>query len=193
MPGRPVAPTKVSAGSATKGGVVGHTRPRAVKAVAAPARGGGGGPERGSRTEAFEHGLLWLLAIGRRGLVLGLALAVLIAFVAGTVEQRWKEMRLRDQVAAQNASLDAAQERNAQLRAQLADTDPDAYRAWVEATARRQLNLGYPGETIYLVNWTAPPPGAAPNAAPTPPAEAATPAPPAEANWRKWLHLLVGE
>ena len=136
--------------------------------------------------------ILWVLAIGQRGIVIVLALAVLAAFAAGTVEQRWKEQRLRDQVAAQQQSLQEAEARNVQLRGQLAENDPAAYRAWVEATARRQLNLGYSGETIFLVNWhetTAPAASAAPA---LPPHSAATP-PPAEAHWHKWLRMLTGE
>src|SRR5262245_39572534 len=146
MPSRPAGPSRATGAGPTRGSVGGHARPRAVKAAAKPVRGSTAGRDRGARGAAIEQGVLWLWADGRRGLVLGLALAVLIAFVAGTVEQRFKEMRLRDQVAAQNAALQAAQQRNAQLRAQLAEADPDAYRAWVEATARRQLKLGYPGE-----------------------------------------------
>jgi cell division protein FtsB len=192
MPRRPAGPVTGNAASPARGAASGHARPRAVQPVAAPGRDRTAGRARTSRADALEHGLLWLVAIGRRGLVIALTLVVLVAFAAGTVEQRWKEMQLRDQVAAQNAALQAAQERNAKLRAQLADSDPDAYRAWVEATARRQLNLGYPGETIYLVNWSDPPPGASPAASPA--AEAApAPAPRPEANWRKWLHMLVGE
>ncbi len=163
----------------------GYARPRATRAGATPAV-----RERGA---TLERWLLWIVAIGRRGIVVGLALAVLVAFAAGTIEQRWKEGQLRDQVAAQQASLQAAEARNAQLRGQLAESDPEAYRAWVEATARRQLNLGYSGETIFLVNWhDAPAPAA--SAAPTPAAQtvAASP-PPAEAHWRKWLRLIAGE
>jgi cell division protein FtsB len=192
MPRRPTGPITGNAASPARGAAGGHARPRAVQAVDAPARGRTAGGERTSRGEALEHGLLWLVAIGRRGLVIALALVVLVAFAAGTVEQRWKEVQLRDQVTAQNAALQVAQERNAKLRAQLADSDPDAYRAWVEATARRQLNLGYPGETIYLVNWTDPPPGTSPASSPAAGA-APAPAPRPEANWRKWLRLLVGE
>jgi cell division protein FtsB len=135
---------------------------------------------------------LLVLAIGQRGIVVALALAVLVAFAAGTVEQRWKEQRLRDQVAAQQQALQEAEARNAQLSSQLAENDPTAYRAWVEATARRQLNLGYSGETIFLVNWHEP---AAPatSVAPTPTPQTVAAPPPAEAHWHKWLRMLTGE
>jgi cell division protein FtsB len=144
---------------------------------------------------SLEHGLLWLLAIGRRGIVAVLAVAVLIIFTAGVFEQRWKEQQIQEQVAAQRASLEAAQARNARLQGQLAESDPAAYRAWVEDTARRQLNLGYAGETIFLVNWTGP--VANPAAASPGPASAVagtpTPPPQGESHWRQWLRLIFGE
>ena len=147
-----------------------------------------------TRSARLEQGFLWILALGQRGLVVVLAIAVLVAFAAGIFEQRWKEQQLRDQVAAQQATLQAAEERNAELREQLAENDPAAYRAWVEATARRQLNLGYAGETVFLVNWQeAPTVAATANAlppAPQPPTPTATPTTP---HWQKWLHLITGE
>jgi cell division protein FtsB len=147
-----------------------------------------------SSRASLEQGLLLLLAVGRRGIVVVLALAVLIIFTAGVFEQRWKEQQVQAQVAAQRASLEAAQARNVQLQGQLAESDPAAYRAWVEDTARRQLNLGYNGETIFLVNWTTP--AAAPAASPTPAPVAAsstTTQPQGEAHWRQWLHLIFGD
>lgn len=134
------------------------------------------------------------LAVGQRVLVVGLALAVLAAFAAGTVEQRWKAARLRDQVTARQAALATAQARNAALKSELASANPDAYRAWVETTARHELNLAYPSETVYLVNWTDP--AATPTPAPaasagSPPATPPAPTPP-EPNWQRWLRLLTG-
>jgi len=139
----------------------------------------------------LERWLLLSLAIGRRGIAVVLALAVLVIFTAGVFEQRWKEQQIQAQVAAQRASLEAAQARNAQLQGQLAESDPAAYRAWVEDTARRQLNLGYSGETIFLVNWTTP---VATTSPPTP-AVASTTAtqPQSEAHWRRWLRLIFGD
>lgn len=134
---------------------------------------------------------------GQRTLVLGLALAVLAAFAAGTIEQRRKEGALRGQVATRTADLGAAERRNAELRAQLAAADPAAYRAYVEATARRKLNLAYPDETVLLVGWSSPPPSPADDPQATPPSapnrangSAATPG--AEPNWKRWLRLFVG-
>ncbi len=148
----------------------------------------------GGLRASLEQGFLWLLAIGRRGIVVVPAVAVLIIFTAGVFEQRWKEQQIQAQVAAQQAILEAAQARNAQLQGQLAESDPAAYRAWVEDTARRQLNLGYAGETIFLVNWTAPAISATASTAPGP-AVASTTAtqPQGEAHWRQWLRLIFGD
>lgn len=143
----------------------------------------------------LERWLLLSLAIGRRGIVVVLALAVLVVFTAGVFEQRWKEQQVQTQVAAQRASLAAAQARNAQLQGQLAESDPAAYRAWVEDTARRQLNLGYSGETIFLVNWTTPATnGVAASPTPTPVSTTATVTQSqSEAHWRRWLRLIFGD
>lgn len=129
-------------------------------------------------------------SIGQRVLAIGIVLVVLAAFAAGTVEQRWKEAQLRSQIAVRQADLATLQRRNMELRARLATSDPSAYRAWVEDTARRQLNLGYPGETVVLVNWTDPPGGTTAAETPTP---GPAPTPSAEPNWKRWLRLLRGE
>lgn len=131
------------------------------------------------------------LALLRRGATVGVVLGVVALFAAGVVEQRWKESQLRAQVATEQAELRAAEERQAKLKDELAATSDEAKRAWVESAARRQLGLSYPGETVYLVNWTEPPAGAAPAAQPAA-EETATPAAP-ESKWQRVWHLLVGE
>jgi cell division protein FtsB len=133
------------------------------------------------------YGALRLL---RRGATVALVIGVLSLFAAGVVEQRWKESQLREQVAAEQAELQAAQARQAALKEELAGTSDEAQRAWVEATARRQLNLAYPGETVYLVNWTPPPGGAVPSAQPV---AAATEPVATKSTWQKVWHFLVGE
>ncbi len=177
----------------------GATKPKALSpaarrgATATPAPRRSLGAADGSRA-SLEEGFLWFLAIGRRGIVVVLALAVLVIFTAGVFEQRWKERQIQAQVAAQQASLEAAQARNAQLQGQLAESDPAAYRAWVEDTARHQLSLGYAGETIFLVNWTTPAtPAATASPAPTPAAVGTTPPSRGEAHWRQWLRLIFGD
>ncbi len=135
-------------------------------------------------------------AMAQRAIVLGLSATVLIAFVAGVVEQRWKEEALRAQVEAGAVELRAAEARNEELRRQFAASDPDAYRAYVEDVARRQLNLGYPDETVVLVSWNDSPPGAQ-QVTTTPAARPAAALPENEArpatNWKRWLRFLRGE
>ena len=172
----------------------GATRTSTVTPIKAQAAqvGRGASPRPPQRRQARRIAIN-VVALLRRGLMVGLALAVLSLFVAGVVEQRWKEAQLRDQVAAQQAEVQVAADRNATLKDELAATSDEARRAWVESSARRQLNLAYPGETVYLVNWTEPAtkPASAAQAAPqaSPPA---TPTAPAESNWRRWWRVLSG-
>ena len=162
--------------------------PNAAPRKAQAAQVGRGAPPRPPQRRRVRRVAINAIGLLRRGLMVGLALAVLGLFAAGVVEQRWKEAQLRGQVAAQQAALQVAAERNAALKADLAATNDEARRAWVETAARRQLNLAYPGETVYLVNWTEPAtrPAPAEQAAP----QAATPA--AEPNWRRWWRVLSG-
>ena len=132
------------------------------------------------------------LLLGQRAVAIGLGLAVLAAFVVGVAEQRWKERELRAQVAARTAELRVAEGRNQELKGQLAASDPEGYRAYVEATARKQLNLGYPDETVVIVAWNDPPGGPAPPPAP-PAAATQTPAQASAPVWKQWLQLLTGE
>ncbi len=178
-------------GAAGQGARVGGARRRR------PAGNRGRQPSRaGQAWGAWRERLapLWLaagraFAWGQRVLMAGLALVVLVAFAAGTVELRSKEAELRAEVARRTTELGAAERRNEELRGRLAAADPDAYRAYVEDTARRQLNLGYPDETVVLVAWSDPPGGAPAAAPPTP-----TPDPrAAEPNWKRWLRFLAGD
>jgi cell division protein FtsB len=140
---------------------------------------------RKTRRAAFN-----VLGLVRRGAMVGLILGVVALFAAGVVEQRWKESQLRAQVATEQAELRVAEEKQAKLNDQVAATSSEAQRAWVEATARRNLSLAYPGETVYLVNWTDPPAGSALAAQPAP---EATATPEHESKWQRVWHLLVGE
>lgn len=128
------------------------TRDRAVN-VQATSRRQGAAVRQSVRRRAWREFALRMLTLGQRALVVALSLAVLVVFIVGIVEQRWKEDALRAEVDARAVELRAAEGRNQELREQLAATNPDAYRAYVEDTARRQLNLGYPDETVVLVNW----------------------------------------
>ena len=169
----------------------GATRTPSVTPIKTQAtRVGRGAAPRPPQRRRARRVALGAVALLRRGLVVILALAILGLFAAGVVEQRWKEARLRDQVAAQQGELQAAADRNAALKEELAGTSDEARRAWAESAARRELNLAYPGETVYLVNWTDPAAKPAPAAQPAP--QSTPPAAPAESNWRRWWRILSG-
>lgn len=132
------------------------------------------------------------LALGKRLLGAGLTGLVLLLFVGGLAEQRWKEEALHDQVTRQQELVAATEARNAELRDRLSEVNPDAYRTAIEATARRQLGLAYPNETIVLVNWITPAQGAGAQATPQA-AGPAVPFPPHVPNWTRWLHFFQGK
>src|SRR5438067_6537640 len=182
----PQAPAQATA----RGRASGHGKGRPAPRVAGGPLGRRHGPATPWRERRASLRLAagLTLAVGQRLLVFALALAVLAAFVAGIVEQRWKERALRDEVDARRTALQAAEARNASLRDRLAASNPEAYRAYVEDVARRQLNLGYPDETVVLVAWNDPPGGGAPA-----PAVATAPALPRPApGWKRWLHAILG-
>lgn len=132
------------------------------------------------------------LALGKRLLGAGLTGLVLLLFVGGLAEQRWKEEALREQVTRQQELVAATEARSAELRDRLSEVNPDAYRTAIEATARRQLGLAYPNETIVLINWIAPAQGAGGPATPDT-AGPAAPTPPHVPNWTRWLHFFLGK
>lgn len=130
------------------------------------------------------------LAFGRRVVGAGLTALVLLLFVGGLAEQRWKEETLRAQVVREQEVVAATEARSAELRDQLAAVNPDAYRTAIEAMARRQLGLAYPNETVVLVRWTEA--GQATVTAPTV-EPAATASPPPLPNWRRWARFFSGK
>lgn len=93
--------------------------------------------------------LAWL----RNVVVVALSFALALYFVVAFGQQAWRARQLEAQVAERRAALaELVAERDALAR-QLSQLEGDAYRAYVERTARRELNLTYPGETVLLVQW----------------------------------------
>lgn len=122
------------------------------------------------------------LAWVRNALVVAIAFAIALYFVVAFGQQAWRARQLEAQVAERRAALAALVSERDQLAQQLAELEGDRYRAYVERTARRELNLTYPGETVLLVEWQdAPRPVPEPTVVPSP-----TPQP----NWSRWLERL---
>jgi cell division protein FtsB len=129
-------------------------------------------PEQPSAAGNLRSQLLALLAFG-----------VTLYFVVAFGQQAWKARQLEAQVAARRQVLAALQQEHDQLAAELERYVTGDYRTYVEHTARRELNLAYPGETVAIVRWHAPP---------TPVLQTPPPAsqPAHRPNWRRWLELL---
>jgi cell division protein FtsB len=114
-------------------------------------------------------------------------LCVLVAavyFLVAFGEQAWRARQLQAEAAEQRAAIAALDAENAVLQRQLDTWSTDAYLDYVQARARRDLNLANPGETVLMVGWEA---GDAAPAEPTAP-----PAPPDDRpNWRRWLDAFT--
>ncbi|MDW7981642.1 MAG: septum formation initiator family protein [Thermomicrobium sp.] len=122
------------------------------------------------------------LAWFRNAIVVALGFVIALYFVVAFGQQAWRARQLEAQVAERRQALaQLVSERDA-LANQVSQLSGDRYRAYVEQTARRELNLTYPGETVVLVQWRDPPPIAR-SATPTP-------APTPDPNWKRWLEKL---
>ncbi len=123
-----------------------------------------------------------LFAWLRNAVIVALSFAIALYFVVAFGQQAWRARQLEVQVAERQAALaELVAERDALAR-QLGQLEGDAYRAYVERTARRELNLTYPGETVLLVQWR--------EVTPTAFAVMPTPLPTPEPNWARWLDVL---
>jgi cell division protein FtsB len=106
-------------------------------------------------------------------------------FLIAFGEQAWRARELQDDVDAQRASIAALSRENADLQAQADLYAAESYFDYVQAVARRDLNLANPGETVLLVRWQ----GEAAQTGIT----NAQPAPGDErANWQQWLDAFSG-
>lgn len=134
-------------------------------------------------TQQLMSARVWIEQ-SRGRLVIGLVLLVGLYFVVAFGEQAWKARQLQGEVAERQAVIAEMEARRAELQQQLVEYNSDDYLSYVERSARRDLNLSHPGETVLLVRWLDPPP-------PTP-ATDATATPPAQQkpNWERWLELF---
>jgi cell division protein FtsB len=119
-----------------------------------------------------------------------LALIVLILFglffVAGYASRLAERARLEGELVGWQARVVQAQGRQAQLQAQLAYVESDAY---VHKQAREQLGMVLPDdELVILVERTPAPPTPTPLAAPATPVQ---PSPAETPIWRLWWELFL--
>lgn len=105
-------------------------------------------------------------------------------FLIAFGEQAWRARQLQDEVDAQRESIAALSRENVQLQTQADEYASDAYVDYVQAVARRDLNLANPGETVLLVRWQGDPPATAGEAIP----DVSDDRP----NWQRWLDAFTG-
>lgn len=122
----------------------------------------------------------------RNRIAILLILFVGVYFMVAFGEQAWRARQLQAEEASLRGAIAKIERGNQTLQAELDSYSTDAYTAYVEARARRDLNLANPGETVLLVNWQNPPP----------PAVAQPPVPTRKAdepNWRRWFSIFAGD
>jgi cell division protein FtsB len=118
-----------------------------------------------------------------RGQLTMLAILLLaIYFVTAFAGQALRARELRADIAEHEATLSQIEAENRQLQAQVDRFATDSYFTYVAQRARRDLLLANSGETLVLIDWTAP-------ANTTPPVEAQS-LPNDDPNWKRWLEVF---
>lgn len=107
-------------------------------------------------------------------------------FLIAFGEQAWRSRQLQAEVDAERASIASLAEENVRLQAQADRYASDAYIDYVQAIARRDLNLANPGETVLLVRWKD-----QPGVSDAVQQEPVTP-PDDRPNWQRWLDAFSG-
>jgi cell division protein FtsB len=152
--------------------------------VADDARACGGARVR--NPEAGRLDLRGTLDAYRGRIAILFVLCVAVYFLIAFGEQAWRAQQLQAEVREQHASIAQLDRDNAALRDEQASLSGGSWVAYVEARARRDLNLANPDETVLMVRWA--PSAAESNATPAPSSASDD-----EANWRKWLDIFSGE
>jgi cell division protein FtsB len=124
----------------------------------------------------------WLEPIRGR-LMIAFVLIVGLYFVLSFGEQAWRSQELEHEVDQRRSEIIEMRETRDQLEAQLEEYNSEHYTTFVEQSARRDLNLAYPGETVLLVRWNDPPAEPEPEIIEAEP-DVDTP------NWQRWLNFF---
>lgn len=107
-------------------------------------------------------------------------LCVVIYFMLAFADQAWRARELQAEADQQRAAIAAIESDNAALSKQVAVYGSDAYIAYVESRARRDLNLAHPDETVLMVRW-----GARVESSAAEPTMSQQSEP--EPNWKRWV------
>lgn len=105
-------------------------------------------------------------------------------FLVAFGEQAWRARELQGELDKERASIAALARENDHLQTQVDRYASDSYLDYVQAIARRDLDLANPGETVLLVRWQDS--AAAPVVQETPPPVDDRP------NWQRWLDSFSG-
>lgn len=107
-------------------------------------------------------------------------------FLVAFGEQAWRSRELQAEVDTQRDSIASLSRENARLQSQADRYASDAYVDYVQAIARRDLNMANPGETVLLVRWQEQAGQIAPQDALPPETVDERP------NWQRWLDAFSG-
>jgi len=106
-------------------------------------------------SDAGRPDLLSALDAYRGRIAILFVLCVAVYFLIAFGEQAWRARQLQAQVGEQQAAIAQLDRDNAALGDEQTSLSGDAWVAYVQSRARRDLNLANPGETVLMVQWGA--------------------------------------
>jgi cell division protein FtsB len=115
-----------------------------------------------------------------------LVLCAVVYFMVAFGEQAWRARQLQGEVSELNAAITRINHENSDLQQQIDAYNAGGYDDYVQARARRDLNLANPGETVLLVHWDNPPASAAATSSTQEPHQR-------DPNWKRWLKIFSGD
>lgn len=136
------------------------------------------GPDKARLQRAWDENRGWIAIL--------FVLCVVIYFMLAFADQAWRARALQGEVDRQHAAIESIERENAALRAQISIYQSGAYTDYVEARARRDLNLSHPDETVLMIRW-------GPRVGATQSVEATPDIPDREPNWKRWVDAFIGD